>query len=234
MRTGKFPHDDITELNLENAAFYIRVGAIVFEKYLEHGRGALFFSETPAISYEDDFIEDFLSYVPLNEKTVYRFPIQAIKLVAKYDPGKEIIFIVEFKDGTVSVRKWGANVLHISPLDLYRDLAADFARFMPGDVIAVKKTSGEVKKGHYVFRGFAGPYLEVIPLPEFRAGRYYRSGGEGGIIRVHSDYTELFRRTGDFIRLGCACPGAQRIEEGEMGEDDECEDEEDDEYPSTY
>ena len=189
--------EDIPEVDLSfiNEGFYTRIAVSAFEQFLKHGVGAYFFKETADIDYKRDLIEDYIRYIPLTKKTAVKYPVKALIMVVKYDPKVELIFVSQYKDGKVEVRKMGNNVLPIRPIDAFREWSAanGKGRFIQGELLRLKKPIGDIQAGHYVFVKRAGVSMELRALIN---GRICKK-----VVRVHSDFEEWFKGSGGIVRV---------------------------------
>lgn len=190
------PMKEIPEVDLSfiDAGFYPRTAVAGFDWYLKKGIGAFFFTDTPDLDTKDALIEEHIEYIPLTKKTAHKFPVKALRMVGKYNPKKEVIFVSEYKDGTIEVRTMGENILTITPIDAYREMniARGKGRFISGELLILKKPFDNIPKGHYIFLNRTGAFMELTAL---RNGRTRK-----GDIKVHSDFEENFRGTGEIVK----------------------------------
>jgi hypothetical protein len=195
-------NSDIPEIDMSfiDAGFYSRLPLYAFEQYLKKGIGAYFFTETADMNRNEDIIEDFIEYVPLNEKTAHTFPVKALRMLSNYDPCKELIFITESKDGTIDVCRLGRNVLPITPIEAYRRFNKNSGkgRFIPGELLSLKKGIDDIPKGHYLFLGRRGANMELATISD---GYVLKQKKGSTTVKVHSDFEEMFKSRGWIGRL---------------------------------
>lgn len=185
------------DMSFIDEGFYTRLPLMAFEQYLRKGIGAYIFTETADMDRNEDLIEDFIEYIPLNKKTAHRFPVKALEMITKYDPRKELIFITEEKDGKVDVCRMGKQILPITPIEAYREFykANGKGRFVPGELLLLKKAIDDIPKGHYVFLKRTGVFMELAAVSDGHVSKRRK------IVKVHSDFEDMFRGRGWIGRL---------------------------------
>jgi hypothetical protein len=195
-------NSDIPEIDMSfiDEGFYTRLPVMAFDQYLRKGIGAYFFTETPDMDRNEDLIEDFIEYIPLNATTAHRFPVKALEMITKYDPRKELVFITEYKDGKIDVCRMGKRVLPILPIDAYREFNKNNGkgRFIPGDLLILRKAIDDIPAGHYMFLGRKGATMELAAVSD---GHVSNVSKRRNIVKVHSDFEDMFRCRGWIGRL---------------------------------
>ncbi len=169
--------------------FMRQLAGFAVEAYGRVGIGVVVIRDRRFLSVADAWVEATALYVPY-EGDQSPIPPESVESLDQYDPKKEFVLAVLRSDGSVILcMQMPLNNPHLPPR----------SRNVPyriGAVLHLKTAIGEIQPGYYLFRGERGACIRLAPVVKYDEFGFLPGDT---ILDIHSDFCELFDRTGIVI-----------------------------------
>jgi len=172
-----------------------KIAAFAYASYLEKSFGAVVIKENKSQLFSAATLDKHLQYVPFDPDNT-DIPLDAVDMLVEYDPEKELVLMIEDKNGEKVCLQLSAEKLGITPFEAFKEI---HGRLVPGQVYQLKEMIGNIYPGYYVFNG-----EEKTSLIFCRLGMNNDEGEicrTDEIIKVHCDFRDYFVATEMKIRV---------------------------------
>ena len=185
--TQYFPMTSLSSIGYE---FWYRLASFAFDSYLKHGIGVCILKEQPGVETKDAALK-YLAYDPDNPD-FDALPIETMEILDEYDPMTEVVLAIIDKDDKALVMQLSTLTLGVRPIQAYRrnQRKKRSGRWIPGELLSLKKDLPEIPRGQYVFLRRVGAMMELSPAsidPE--TDEICRTET---VLKCHSDFEDCF------------------------------------------
>jgi len=173
--------------------FHKKIAAFSFQGFLDHGVGAVIIHEGQFEKHPNGSVDATLTYAVYEEDSDL-FPPEAVEMIEEYEPESEIVLAIVGKDDEATCITLSAQQIGCSPVAAHMKETEWHVDFDVGTVLRLKEPQNGVAAGWYVFlreekammklalAGMDDDEGELVPSDE--------------IVEVHTDFAEIFERTG--------------------------------------
>jgi len=174
--------------------YWKQLAAFAYGSYLDYGNGVVQIREQPAKQLYTDEINELFNYFPFDPDND-DIPMDAVEMIAEYDPEKEVILMIVDAKGQKICMQLSAEKLSVTPLEAYKAL---YGKFIPGRVYQLVKVIDDIQPGYYIYE------REYKAILIFHRAGMDKDGDicqTDEIVRVHLDYRDWFLETEMKVRI---------------------------------